>query len=456
MILTPIQLKERKKQLLTGVNNYERCFRKKNGEFFWVEINITPIFKNRTISYSLATWVDIAERKRSEEEKRILEEKLQRSQKMESLGLLAGGVAHDLNNVLSGIVSYPELLLLDLPQNSNLRKPIITMMESGKRAVAIVQDLLTIARSVATTKKPVNLNSLIKDYLISPEFRQLEQYNPAVTFKYELDSSLLNVNGSYVHLRKILMNLVSNASEAIEKAGTVMISTSNTYLDRPLKAYDDVKTGEYAVLSISDNGTGISPGDLSRIFEPFYSKKVMGRSGTGLGLAVVWNVMREHEGYVNVISDGNGTTFDMYLPITRTDISDSDVEIPIHTLHGNGENILVVDDIESQREISCRMLEKLVYNVHTVGSGEEAVEYVKEHRVDLVILDMIMDPGINGRETYERIKKINPSQKAVIVSGFAETEDVKATMKLGAGHFIKKPFMLQTLGMAIKEELKKP
>jgi PAS domain S-box-containing protein len=446
----------KKKQLLIGVNNYERYFRKKNGEFFWVEINITPIFKNGTISYSLATWVDIAERKRAEEEKRILEEKLQRSQKMESLGLLAGGVAHDLNNVLSGIVSYPELLLLDLPQDSNLRKPIITMMESGKRAVTIVQDLLTIARSVATTKKPVNLNSLIKDYLISPEFRQLEQYNPAVIFKYDLDSSLLNVNGSYVHLRKLLMNLVSNASEAIEKSGTVIIATSNRYLDRPLKAYDDVKIGEYAVLSISDNGTGISPSDLNRIFEPFYSKKVMGRSGTGLGLAVVWNVMREHEGYVNVSSDGNGTIFDMYLPITRTEISDSDVEIPINVLLGKGEKILVVDDIESQREISCRMLEKLGYSAHSIGSGEEAVEYIKKNRVDLVMLDMIMDPGINGRETYERIKKINPSQKAVIVSGFAETDDVKATMKLGAGHFIKKPFMFKTLGVAIREELKKP
>jgi PAS domain S-box-containing protein len=451
-----LTIEGKKKQLLIGVNNLEICFKKKNGEFFWVEINITPIYKNGTISYSLATWVDIAERKKAEEEKRVLEEKLQRSQKMESLGLLAGGVAHDLNNVLSGIVSYPELLLLDLPRDSNLRKPIMTMMESGERAVAIVQDLLTIARSVATTKKTENLNSLITDYFKSPEFRQLEQHNPAITFKYKLDNSLLNINGSYIHLRKILMNLISNASEAIEKTGTVTISTSNRYLDRPLKAYDDVKMGEYAVLTVSDNGTGISPTDLNRIFEPFYSKKVLGRSGTGLGLAVVWNVMREHEGYVNVTSDGNGTIFDMYFPITRTEVSETDVEIPIKALLGNGEKILVVDDMESQREISSRMLEKLGYNVYPVSSGEAAVEYMKEHRVDLVMLDMIMDPGINGRETYERIKKINPSQKAVIVSGYAETEDVKATMKLGAGCFIKKPFMFQTLGMAIKEELKKP
>ncbi len=449
-------LEEKKKQFPIGVKPTERRFRKKNGEYAWSEISITPIYKDGTMSYSLETMVDITDRKKTEEEKRNLEEKLHRSQKMESLGILAGGVAHDLNNVLSGIVSYPELLLLDLPQESNLRKPITTMMDAGKRAVAIVQDLLTIARSVATPKKTINLNSLISEYIKSPEFRNVEAHNPAITFKYELDNSLLNINGSYIHLKKILMNLISNASDAIEESGSVIISTSNRYLDRPLKGYDDVKIGEYAVLSVSDNGTGISRADLNRIFEPFYSKKVMGRSGTGLGLAVVWNVMKEHEGYINVSSGGDGTTFDMYFPITRGKISGADIEMPINALLGNGEKILVVDDIDSQREISSRMLEKLGYSVHALSSGEEAVEYLKENSVDLIILDMIMDPGINGRETYQRIKKINPSQKAVIVSGFAETEDVKATMKLGAGCFIKKPFMLQTLGISIKEELKKP
>jgi PAS domain S-box-containing protein len=448
-------LEEKKKQFPLGVKQTERRFRKKSGEYAWSEISITPVYKDGSMSYSLETMVDITERKNAEEEKAKLEEKLHRSQKMESLGLLAGGVAHDLNNVLSGIVSYPELLLMDLPEDSSLRKPVLTMMESGKRAVAIVQDLLTIARSAAAPKKTINLNSLINDYIKSPEFRQIEAHNPAITFKYDLDNSLLNINGSYIHLRKIVMNLVSNASEAIEGSGAVMISTSNRYLDRPLKGYDDVKTGEYAVLTVSDNGTGILPSDLNRIFEPFYSKKVMGRSGTGLGLAVVWNVMREHEGYINVTSDDSGTAFDMYFPITRGEISDADGEIPIETLLGNGEKILVVDDIESQREISCMMLEKLGYRAYSAAGGEEAVEYLKENPVDLVVLDMIMEPGINGRETYERIKMINPSQKAVIVSGFAETEDVKQTMRLGAGQFVKKPFILQTIGMAIKEELKK-
>jgi len=448
-------VEQRKKNIIEGVHGLERRFRKNNGDYSWVELNITPIYHNGKLSYSLSTWIDISERKKAEKEKENLQEKLQRSQKMESLGLLAGGVAHDLNNVLAGIVSYPELLLLDLPEDSKLRKPIETIGESGHRAVSIVQDLLTIARGVATTKEPLNLNELINDYLKSPEFKKLEQYHPAVTIEANLDSTLLNVNGSHVHLRKAVMNLMLNASEAIEGMGKVTISTVNRYVDRPLKLYDDIKIGEYAVLSVTDDGMGISSVDLERIFEPFYSKKVMGRSGTGLGLAVVWNVIKEHEGYINVTSDKCGTTFDLYFPITREEVLDKAFVIPIEKIKGKGEKILVVDDIDSQREITCNILEKLDYKASSVSSGEEAVEYIKEHNVDLILLDMIMDPGINGRETYERIIKMQPGQKAIIVSGFAETDEVKAAQKSGAGQYIKKPLTLQKIGLAIKEELKR-
>ncbi len=396
---------------------------------------------------------DVSDRKRMEKALRESEEKLARSNKMEALGLLAGGVAHDLNNVLSGIVSYPELILMDLPEDHKLRKPIETMQESGHRAAAIVEDLLTVARGVATTKEPLDLNDLVGDYLNSPELNKLEQFHPTVTVKTHLDTDLLNISGSHVHIRKVVMNLVSNASEAIKDSGNVIISTMNRYVDRPLMGYDDVNIGEYAVLSVSDDGFGISSVDLERIFEPFYTKKVMGRSGTGLGLAVVWNVMQDHKGYINVTSDERGSTFEMYFPITRDEISDKDLSIPIEDFKGNGENILVVDDVENLRKISCNMLDMLGYKTKTVSSGEEAVEYLKEHSVDLILLDMIMDPGINGRETYERIIKIHPNQKAVIISGFAESDEVKEAQKLGAGRYIKKPFTLEKIGLAVKEEL---
>ena len=398
---------------------------------------------------------EIVSRKQAAEELRRSEEKLIRSQKMESMGLLAGGVAHDLNNVLSGIVSYPELILLDLPEDSKLRKPLEVIQKSGHRATAIVEDLLTVARGVATTKEPLNLNALVGDYLDSPEFTKLEQFHPTFTVKANLDKDTFNIIGSPVHIRKVVMNLVSNASEAIEGSGNVTISTMNRYVDRPLRGYDDINIGEYAVLTVSDDGSGISSDDLERIFEPFYTKKVMGRSGTGLGLAVVWNVIQDHKGYIDVRSDEKGTTFELYFPITRDEVSDGGLSIPIEDYKGNGETILVVDDVENQRDISCKMLETLGYNTKAVSSGEEAVEYLKENTVDLILLDMIMDPGINGRETYERVIKIHLKQKAVIVSGFSESDEVKAAQKLGAGRYIKKPFTLEKIGLAVKEELEK-
>ena len=421
----------------------------KDGTFREFETRISPV---RDSAGEIINFVSV---NRDVTQEVALEAKLQRAQKMEALGLLAGGVAHDLNNVLSGIVSYPELMLLDLPKDSKLRKPIETMQASGHRAAAIVQDLLTVARGVAITKEPLNLNDLAGDYLNSPEFKKLAHFHPSVTVNANLDSDLFNVSGSHVHIRKVVMNLVSNASEAIEGRGNVTISTMNRYVDRPLRGYDDVTMGEYAVMSVSDDGSGISSVDLERIFEPFYTKKVMGKSGTGLGLAVVWNVVQDHKGYINVASNEDGTTFELYFPITREEISGKDLGIPIGDFKGDGETILVVDDVESQREIACEMLNKLGYKAKAVSSGEEAVEYLTEYTVDLVLLDMIMDPGISGRQTYGQIIKTHPNQKAIIASGFAETEDVKETQKLGAGQYIKKPLTLEKMGTAVRDELKK-
>ena len=424
-----------------------------DGEDTFVEINANVIqYRNREAV--LAVLRDVTERVRKEEALRETEEKMYRLKKMESLGLLAGGVAHDLNNVLSGIVSYPELLLLDLPEGSKLREPIETMHESGKRAAAIVQDLLTVARGVAVRREPLNLNSIIRKYLQSPEHKKLLHFHPTVTVKATLDHDILLIKGSPVHLEKVVTNLVANASEAIESSGTVTISTMNRYVDEPIRGYDDVHTGRYVVLSVEDDGTGISDEDLPRIFEPFYTKKIMGRSGTGLGLALVWNTVQDHQGYIDVITGNEGSKFEIYFPITSDAITEIE-STSIETLRGRGETLLIIDDEEIQRRISCSMLEALGYRTKALAGGEEAVEYLQEHRVDLVLIDMIMDPGISGRETYERIIAIHPHQKAIIVSGFAETEDVKKTLELGAGRFLSKPLTLEELGIAVKKELEK-
>ncbi len=388
-------------------------------------------------------------------EKKKLEAQLQRAQKMEAIGTLAGGVAHDLNNILSGLVSYPELLLMDIPQDSPLRKPMLTIQKSGERAAMIVQDLLTLARRGVGVTEVVNLNHVISEYLQSPEYEKLKSFHPKVQVDTHLEQDVLNILGSPVHLEKTVMNLVSNAVEAMPEGGKVSISTENRYVDSPMKSYDDVKEGDYVSLTVSDTGVGISTSDLERIFEPFYTKKVMGRSGTGLGMAVVWGTVKDHKGYVDVQSrEGKGTTFILYFPVTREKSARNETSPSLENYMGN-EKILVVDDMEEQRDIASGMLRKLGYSVTSVSSGEEAIGHVKDNPKDLLVLDMIMDPGIDGLETYKRILEFYPDQKAIIASGFSETKRVKETQKLGAGAYVKKPYLLEKIGMAVRTELDK-
>jgi CheY-like chemotaxis protein len=193
---------------------------------------------------------------------------------------------------------------------------------------------------------------------------------------------------------------------------------------------------------------------MEKIFEPFYTKKVMGRSGTGLGLTVVWGAVHDHDGYIDVQSrGGEGSTFTVYFPATREELTGGQEEITLDQYAGEGESILVVDDVKEQREVATSILTKLGYRVFIASSGEEAVAYLKDHPVDLIVLDMIMDPGIDGLETYERILEINPKQRVVLVSGFSETDRVKKAQQLGAGAYIKKPYTLEKIGLTIRRTL---
>jgi CheY-like chemotaxis protein len=238
--------------------------------------------------------------------------------------------------------------------------------------------------------------------------------------------------------------------------GEILISTKNIYIDSPSKDYDGLKAGNYAVLTVSDTGVGMTSDDMERIFEPFYTKKVMGRSGTGLGLAVVWGTIKDHNGYIDIQSNvGDGSTFTLYFPATKKEIKKKKYSLSIKDYMGRGQSILVVDDVKEQREVASEILSALSYSVTTASSGEEAVEYLKNNTVDLLFIDMIMDPGINGLDAYKQILELHPGQKAIIVSGFSETEHVKEAKRLGAGKYIKKPYTLEEIGIAIKMELEK-
>jgi len=398
--------------------------------------------------------LDITERKQAEEEKRSLEERLQRAEKMEALGTMAGGVAHDLNNVLGIIVGFSELLLIEVDESSSVSSHVRKILEGGQKAAAIVQDLLTLTRRGVPGRKVLNLNSIIVDCQTSPEFAKVFSDHPKVSIKTDCEADLLRISGSSVHLGKSLLNLVFNAAEAMSNGGVLTIKTTNQYLDKPISGYDEIKEGDYVVLSISDTGEGIPAADLKRIFEPFYTKKVMGKSGTGLGLTVVWGTVKDHSGYIDVESEvGKGTTFTLYFPVTREKLSPDDVAVSAFEYMGKGESILVVDDVKGQRELATMMLTKLNYSVSSLSSGEEAVEYLKQHTVDLLVLDMIMDPGLDGLDTYMKILEIHPHQKAIIVSGFSETERVTKAQELGAGAYVRKPFVFAKFGLAVKKEL---
>ncbi|MCG6891966.1 MAG: response regulator, partial [Desulfobacteraceae bacterium] len=246
-------------------------------------------------------------------------------------------------------------------------------------------------------------------------------------------------------------------AEAMPKGGGISLSTQNCYVDMPISGFDKVAEGDYVLLSVDDSGIGIAAEDLDRIFEPFYTKKVMGRSGTGLGMAVVWGTVKDHKGYIDVQStEGKGTRFSLYFPVTRKlrerkeTFTDNE---RLTALRGNGEKILIVDDVAEQREITTWMLTKLGYTVCDVDSGEAALEYLTDHKVDLLILDMIMEPGLDGLDTYRRIVEWFPHQKAVIVSGYSESDRVKKMQALGAGTYVKKPFVMEDIGRAVKIEL---
>ena len=310
-------------------------------------------------------------------DRKLLETRLHQAQRMESIGLIAGGVAHDLNNILTGIVGYPELLLVNLPKDSPLRVPLEMIKDSGIRASEVVADLLTIARGAASSREVENLNQLIREYICSPEHVRIERKHPGITIETDLQADLWNIYCSPVHVRKSIMNLITNAAEAIGEMGKIVIATKNEYIDKPSSDMQDLKKGEYVVVRVSDTGSGIADEDMQHIFEPFFSRKKMGpTSGSGLGLTVVWNIVQDHQGAVFVGKNETGATFQLYFPSTRERLDTLPLEGKLNVLHGNGERLLIVDDDEQQQIICSQILKSLGYKVNVVASGEDALDYL--------------------------------------------------------------------------------
>lgn len=389
------------------------------------------------------------------EHKRLLDQ-LHRSQKIESLGKMAGAVAHDLNHILTGLVTYPDMLLLDIEENNPLREKIELIKNSGQRAAAIVEDLLIIARGGLSIAEQNDLNDIVREGLNSPEVKALESKHPNIVFDTDIQEETLFISCTRLKTLKVLNNLIFNAIEAMPHGGRIFVSTYLKVLKNTEKRYEDIPPGHYAVLSISDTGIGIRREDLQYIFDPYYTKKVLGKSGSGIGLTVVWNIVKDNEGYFDVKSEaGTGALFSIYFPIVVRDTAREKPRSTIDELLGNGENILLVDDEETQRIIGVDLLTHLNYTSHTATNYDEAVEAVKKQQFDLVLMDIYLGEGRDGIATAKRLKKMQKDLKVMYVSGFPDSDQFKELKKKKGTILLKKPYTIDEIGTAMKDMLKK-
>ncbi|HEX9654301.1 MAG TPA: PAS domain S-box protein [bacterium] len=379
-------------------------------------------------------------------EKKYLEEVVNRTQRLESAGRVAGQIAHDFNNLLTPLTAYPALIYQELPKSHPVTGMIDEMQVAAQKIAEINQQLLSLARRGHYNFEAVDLNELVERTLFAIKL-------PAKTVvKQHLAEDLLLMRGGSAQLGRALTNLILNAKEAMNDIGVLTITTENVYIEEPLKGYPRVDRGEYVKLTIGDNGTGISTEVLDKIFEPFFSTKKMDRlRGSGLGLSVVHGIVEDHMGYITVDTVvGRGTAFSLFFPAAR-DVVLKEREPALELLRGN-ETILVIDDDPTQRRVLKQVLERLGYAATTLGSGEEAVALLRQHPHQLLIIDMVMD-GIDGAETYRQILEFAPTQKAIILSGYAMTQRVQEALHMGAGSFISKPVIFKELANAVRHEL---
>lgn len=422
------------------------------GESRWWQSSKFPLVDGTgEIVGVLGYYDDVTEKIRARNQEREFQDKLDRAERMEALGALAGGVAHDLNNMLGPLVGYPDLILRRMPAESSYRKQIERMGKSARDAADVIQDLLTLARRGRYEMKPIWLNQVVNDYLDSHSFQARLAERADVRLNVLLDPKLPAIKGSTVHLSKVIMNLALNAIDAMPDGGELHIESVSAELTELESGFDQIPNGRYVQLRVRDSGVGIMPDDIERIFEPYFSKKKLGRSGSGLGLSVVYGIIKDHKGFYDIHSEpGAGAEFVLYFPVCEEQPQTSCV---LPGENSGTESILVIDDSEEQRITATELVASLGYSVAAVNGGEAALKHLAENKVDLLLLDMIMDPGIDGLDTYREIIKIHPGQKALIVTGFSATERVAEVQRLGAGGYVRKPYTLQCIAEAIRKEL---
>ncbi len=429
------------KRVLNGTIVHDKCKININNDQHILDIAKVPLTSGQdTIIGVCGIARDITEMNR-------LQELSGRAQRLETAGRIAGQVAHDFNNLLGPLMAYPEIMKEELPADHPILQYIDDIEHSAQQIAEINTQLLTLGRRGQYTQEIININELIRQVC-----GQLFSEQSKVKAELLLQDDVLNVKGGASQINRMINNLAANAKDALNGEGVVTITTENYYADQIEEGIDDIPRGEYIKMSITDNGVGIAPEILDKVYDPFFTTKTTSRTkGSGLGLSVVHSVVKDHGGVVRLESElGRGTTFTIYLPATREEIP---LEVKNEKILGGAEKVLVVDDDKTQREVAVKLLERLGYDVWTIDSGEQALELLHSNTFDLLILDIIMPLGINGVETYRRALQIHPNQRAIAISGFAESKLVEEILELGAGQFINKPLNIQRIAEAVRREL---
>jgi len=380
-----------------------------------------------------------------------LERQLQQAQKMESIGRLAGGVAHDFNNVLSVIIGYSELLLNQIPPDDPLYGKIKAIYDAGSKASALTRQLLAFSRKQLLERKVISLNTIIKDFL--KIFAKI--VGEDIVFTTYLSPESCTVEADPGQIEQILMNLIINAKDAMPNGGEIIIETAVVQLDKSyIEKHMEVKPGQYVLLSISDTGEGMDENVKSKIFDPFFTTKEQGK-GTGLGLATVYGIVKQHDGYIYVYSEKNkGTTFKIYLPACHKNVEETERKYFTGALLQGNHTILIVDDNPSIRELIVETLKPLGYHCLQAASGKEAIDLLQKYKgeVHLLLTDVVM-PHMNGKELAETIKKERPDIKVIFMSGYTENIITHHGVLDKGINYISKPITPVALTQKIKSAL---
>jgi len=398
----------------------------------------------------IGTLRDISERKQLEEEKKKIEAQLIQAQKMEAIGKLAGGVAHDFNNILQTIIGYSDFVLTEISKNHPFYNDIKEINQAGHKASALTRQLLTFSRRQIAEMKAVDLNTIVRN--LEKMLRRL--IGEDIHLKTVLDSKLEQVKADSSHMEQALINIAINARDAMPKGGRLTITTKNTFIDEAYcKTNPQACSGMFVTLSISDEGTGMDKEIMQHIFEPFFSTKKIDE-GAGLGLSIVYGIIKQHNGWVNVYSEpGEGTVFRIYLPVLSQPVIEKNQKmIPLKEFHGQGERILLVEDEAGIRQFVLKALTKKGYQVFIAGTAQEALEVFKKEQgqFDLLFSDVIL-PDKNGLQLTAEFLARKPGLRILLTSGYPDQKSHATLINEKGYKFLQKPYTLNSLLKTIRE-----